>query len=133
MTHEEMVQHLTDRINELEQENKELIKDELVVKPTCQKAVETFGKVHAMIVAMEEMAELIQAVTKVLRDKADFENVAEEIADVEICMDLLKQVFNNTNKVKRWKQKKILRMAERIARGDANELCKDLCGDRRSC
>ena len=117
MTNDDMVQQLVDRINELEAENKDLLKDELVVKPTCQKAVETFGKVYEMIVAIEEMAELIQAVTKVLRDKADFENVAEETADVEISMELLKSAFNNTKKVKKWKHKKILRLAERIARG----------------
>ena len=76
-----------------------------------------FGKVYEMNVAIEEMGELIQALTKVIRGKPDFDNVAEEIADVEIAMEELKYAFNNANQVKEWKHRKILRLSEKIIRG----------------
>lgn len=115
--HKDIVNTLTLRINELEKENAELLREKMVIEPTCQRAVETFGKVYEMVVAIEEMAELIQAITKVIRDKPDFENVAEEIADVDIAMGNLRCAFNNADKVKEWKNKKVLRLAERTMRG----------------
>lgn len=115
--HQSIVEQLLLRIEELEEQNAELLREKIVIDPACQKAVETFGKVYEMTVAIEEMAELTQAVTKVIRDKPNFDNVAEEIADVEISMGLLKAAFNNADKVKEWKNKKILRLTERIMRG----------------
>lgn len=117
MMSEEMVQHLVDRINELENENSELLKNELVVKPTCQKAVETFGKNNRMIVAIEEMSELTKALTKTLRDRMDFDNLTEEIADVCIVLQELIISFNCEHSVKRWKAKKIKDLAAKIQRG----------------
>lgn len=84
---------------------------------TIKKAVETFGKVHAMVVAIEEMAELMQALTKVLRGKPNFENVDEETADVGISMKMLKIIFNNHKRVAVWNRRKIHRLRRRIANG----------------
>ena len=117
LTNEEMINRLTERINELEEENTEMLREKHVIIPTCRKAVDTFGKVYEMTVAIEEMGELIQALTKVIRGKPDFDNVAEEIADVEIAMEELKYAFNNANQVREWKHRKILRLSEKIIRG----------------
>lgn len=115
--HNDIVNHLTLRIEELEEQNAELLREKIVIEPTCQRAVETFGKVYEMTVAIEEMGELIQALTKVIRGKADFDNVAEEIADVEIALEEMKHAFNNANQVKEWKHNKIIRLSEKIMRG----------------
>ena len=117
LTNEEMINRLTDRINKLEEENAELLIEKCLILPTCEKAVKTFGKVYEMTVAIEEMGELIQALTKVIRGFHDFDNVAEEIADVEICMEMMKHTFNNRDSVKEWKKKKISRLQKRIING----------------
>lgn len=119
MTNEEMVQHLTDRINELEQENRHLIKDDLVVKPTCKKAVDVFGKEHTMLAAIAEMSELTQALTKVMRGKADFDLIDRKIADVEILMECVKFVFHNSRRVLAWKEKKVGVLMDGIKDGTA--------------
>ena len=42
---------------------------------------------------MEECAELIQAISKEKRGKIDRDNMTEEIADVLICIEMLKQMY----------------------------------------
>lgn len=117
MTSDEMVQRLVDRINELEEENKELIKNELVVKPTCKKVVEVFGKQHAMLAAIAEMSDLTQALTKVMRGKADFDLIDQKMADVEILMECLKGVFHNARRVKEDKARKLQELQDALIRG----------------
>ena len=43
---------------------------------------------------MKECAELIQAISKEKRGKIDRDNMTEEIADVLICIEMLKQIYN---------------------------------------
>ena len=57
--------------------------------------IETFGKEAQMVVAIEELAELQQEITKKLRHKkGTVFGLVEEIADVEIMIDQLKVMFN---------------------------------------
>lgn len=44
-------------------------------------------------VCMEEMAELIQQISKKLRGKGDRYHLTEEIADVYICLDMLRKMY----------------------------------------
>ena len=44
-------------------------------------------------VCMEEMAELIQQISKKLRGKGDRDHLTEEIADVYICLDMLRKMY----------------------------------------
>jgi hypothetical protein len=56
--------------------------------------IETFGKEAQMVVAIEELAELQQEITKKLRHKkGTVFGLVEEIADVEIMTDQLKVMF----------------------------------------
>ena len=84
----------------------------------CRKAVETFGVDIQQIVAMEELGELIQAISKIARwecsQSEDLEtlseyidNLAEEIADVEIMLEQLKYIHNCPIEVELWKAKKL--------------------------
>ena len=116
-THVDTVNQLTERIKDLEAENADLLKGKLQMEATCRRAIETFGKQMQMIVAIEELAELIQALTKVLRFKPDFDNVAEETADAEIAIEELKIMFNNRKDVEDWTTKKLVRLEDRIVRG----------------
>ncbi len=84
----------------------------------CRKAVETFGVEIQQIVAMEELGELIQAISKIARweysQSEDLEilleyidNLAEEIADVEIILEQLKQCHGCHIQVNDHKRKKL--------------------------
>lgn len=56
--------------------------------------IEAFGNEAQMIVAVEELAELQQEITKKLRHKKETVfRLVEEIADVEIMTDQLKVMF----------------------------------------
>ena len=61
-------------------------------------SVERFGTRLQSVVCMEECAELIQAVSKRLRGKPDPEdNLAEEMADVYICLGMLRDMYGVTD------------------------------------
>lgn len=61
-------------------------------------SVERFGTRLQSVVCMEECAELIQAVSKRLRGKPDpDDNLAEEMADVYICLGMLRDMYGVTD------------------------------------
>lgn len=82
-----------------------------------------YGKNNQSTVCMEECAELIQAISKAKRGKIDRDNMIEEIADVLICIEMLKQMYMiSDEKINKWIEKKQAREAERI--GDINVCTK---------
>ena len=62
-----------------------------------QRSIEHYGKDVQSTVCMEECAELIQAISKEKRGKSDKDHLSEEIADVIICIEMLKQIYNITD------------------------------------
>lgn len=79
----------------------EIIKDSIVY----------YGKDAQSTVCMEECAELIQAISKEKRGKSDKNHLAEEMADVLISIELLKEIYEvSNNQINNWideKQKRI--------------------------
>lgn len=76
---------------------------------------EHFGKKHQSVVCMEECAELIQCISKELRGKSDVDHMTEEIADVCICIETLKQLYGITDEqIQVWIDFKQKRAKERI-------------------
>lgn len=70
-------------------------------------------------IAMEELAELIQAISKAKRGKLDYENMAEEIADVFIVIDWLREVYSIKNSdIYKWVDHKEKRIVERLNNGE---------------
>lgn len=65
-------------------------KDEEII--VCKKAIDLYGEALQKIVAVEEMGELIQAISKSLR--GDDHNVEEEIADVMIMITQLMMMYD---------------------------------------
>ena len=64
---------------------------------------------------MEECCELVQAISKELRGKSDKEHLAEEMADVLICMEMLKIMYHVTDdELNEWVKKKQFRQLKRI-------------------
>ena len=64
-----------------------------------------------LTISMEECSELIQAVSKAKRGKSNKDNLTEEIADVLICIDWLKEIYqiedSVLNNIKLFKQQRI--------------------------
>lgn len=66
-------------------------------------------------IAMEECAELIQAISKAKRGKLDKDNMAEEIADVFICVDWISKIYEiDEGEVVKWYDMKRKRIVERL-------------------
>lgn len=85
-----------------------------------RESIEKYGKETQSIVCMEECSELIQAVSKRLRGKPDTtDNLAEEMADVTICLYLLKGMYGITDEqLEEWIARKTARQYERMQADD---------------
>ena len=89
--------------------NKRFTKDEEII--ICNKAINSYGNASQKIKAIEEMGELIQAISKSLLDGEN--NVEEEIADVEIMLTQLKIMYS-LNDIENWRNYKLNRLKERV-------------------
>lgn len=85
--------------------------------------IEYYGKASQLGIATEECAELIQAISKMTRakDTKEYEeaksHLIEEIADVIVCIDQLKTIFNISDaKISEVANFKIHRQMERMKR-----------------
>lgn len=88
------------------------------IEKIFKKSIEVYGKEAQSRQAMEECAELVQAINKCLRypNKDDCkDNLVEEIADVEIMLFQLKEMFYiNETEIYEWKEKKAKREKKRL-------------------
>ena len=89
--------------------DKRFTKDEEII--ICNKAINSYGNASQKIKAIEEMGELIQAISKSLLDNEN--NVEEEIADVEIMLTQLKIMYNLSD-IENWRNYKLNRLKERV-------------------
>ncbi len=79
--------------------------------------IEKYGDTQ-IVVAIEELSELSKELTKYLRHQGNFMHIAEEIADVEIMVEQIKQKWNLTANVVVMKHNKKLRMSERYLKDE---------------
>ena len=87
----------------------------MIDKQIIADSIEYYGKKTQSTVCMEECAELIQAISKELRGKSDRMHLAEEIADVLICIEILKQIYGITDGlILDWIKSKQTRMVDRM-------------------
>lgn len=85
-----------------------------------------YGKNNQSTVCMEECAELIQAISKAKRGKIDRDNMIEEIADVLICIEMLKQMYMiSDEKINKWIGRKQEREAERMEKHEQERNSRD--------
>ena len=90
-------------------------------------AINTWGARAQTVKAMEELAELIQALSRRLLSmclnapggNAALENVREEMADVSIMLNQLELIFGDTTEEE---IKKLLRLEARIAEDKAEKV-----------
>jgi hypothetical protein len=77
-----------------------------------------FGRQHQMAVAAEECMELAKELTKAIRGKESDMKIAEEIADVQICIDQLMVMFKiDQAEVDLFKQFKLSRLETFYVKG----------------
>ena len=82
-------------------------------------AIRTFGRIPNIIKAVEELAELQQALCKHMSapdDAMTVENVHEEIADAQIMLGRLMMLFDPTE-VQDWKDRKLEKTARLLGVG----------------
>ena len=82
-------------------------------------SIQHYGKNNQSTICMEECAELIQAISKAKRGKINRDNMIEEIADVLICVEMLKQMYMiSDEKINKQIKKKQAREVERIEKNE---------------
>lgn len=84
-----------------------------------QQAVTVFGQMNQQDVAQEELAELIQEISKWKRGQGDPLRMAEEMADVMICLWQLRQMCGISQKqLRKAIKRKLERLEIKIERGE---------------
>lgn len=74
----------------------------------------TWGAEAQITMVFEEMSELQKELCKRLRGKDNADNIAEEIADVEIMLDQMKLLFNIWPLVQVRRAEKVDRLSARL-------------------
>lgn len=81
-------------------------------------SIRYYGASAQTVVCMEECAELIQAVSKTVRQPEDDEaivHLAEEMADVTICLAMLQEIYGIPDRmVNTWIESKQRRIVDRM-------------------
>ncbi len=85
--------------------------DKIEENKVYQDAIDLFGIVSQKIMVIEEMSELTKELCKELRDRGNVENIADELADVEITLAQIKQIYNIHNMVEEHKDFKLRRLS----------------------
>lgn len=90
----------------------------LEMNKITEKAIAYNGTVFQSMVAMEECAELVQAISKCIRspEEGARENLVEEMADVLICLGQLKSIYQvSDEELREWTECKLERLERRLS------------------
>ena len=83
-------------------------------KLKCSKVIDTYPKEHQQLMLMEELAELIQATSKLIR-YGDIELFLEEYADVTVMMEEMRQMYHiEADEINKRAAKKLFRALEGV-------------------
>lgn len=86
----------------------------ILYEEKLKRSIELNGETKKKVIAMEECSELIQAVSKDIRGEYDHENMLEEMADVYICLEMLKIMNKITDRdIQGYVEYKIARLVNR--------------------
>ena len=88
--------------------------DNSIYQSILYTAINEFGADAQIKMMFEEMSELQHALCKHLRGKNNEDNIAEEIADVQIMLDQMIILFECEQKAKMYYSEKIKRLADNI-------------------
>ena len=87
-----------------------------MINPILRKAIAVYGVENQTIKAIEEMSELTKELAKALLGKADNDHIREEIADVEIMLEQLKDIYDTHEgkNIEVFRNEKITRLCKRF-------------------
>ena len=68
------------------------------IKKLDEREKDPFSGFYNIIIVIEELSELTKELTKALRDKGSIVGIVEELADVSLGIDYIKEVFDITDK-----------------------------------
>lgn len=83
-------------------------------KATYKVALRKWGIDSQVMMAVEEMSELTKEICKLFRGQGTMEALADEIADVTIMLEQLRQIYNISDMVEDHIDMKIHRLQERL-------------------
>lgn len=84
------------------------------IKEFSREMISKYGKMQ-LVVGIEELSELQKELTKDLRGNGNRENIIEEMADVQLILDELKEYYHITqDDIYKVKRRKILRTQKRF-------------------
>ena len=83
-------------------------------KDVFEKALQTYGGEHQQKKLLEEMAELQKEICKHWDGAQNLDKIADEMADVEILLDQMKLLFQNSSLVELRRSFKVDRLYQRI-------------------
>ncbi len=90
-------------------------------KLTLTRALRQYGADAQVLMVMEEMAELQKELCKRARGKENVDDIAQEIADVQIMLDQMILLYHCARAVQDYRALKLLRLDERLREGGAGE------------
>lgn len=87
---------------------------------TCRSIANHYGKEHQVLIAIEEMSELTKELCKYFRRYDRKKEIIEEVADAQIMLEQLIELFSINNEVDRMIDYKLNRQIRRMEqeRGD---------------
>jgi len=84
-----------------------------------EKAIETWGEQAQIDVLGEECSELSAEMSRVMRGRTDEEELAEEIADVEIMIEQMRRMLDEST-IEKAKVQKLKRLRSRLLEAGAD-------------
>lgn len=90
-----------------------------IKEDTVKEAIDFYGANIQATICMEECAELIQCISKEIRGKSNIDHLTEEMADVCICIEALKQIYGiSDEQLQTWINFKQKRIEDRMLKGE---------------
>lgn len=86
-------------------------------RPLLTRAIERFGQEAQERMMFEEMSELQKAICKLSRGKGSVDDIAQEIADVEIMLEQMKILYDCYESAALWKHEKLERLKSLLNEG----------------
>ena len=81
---------------------------------TCRSIANHYGKEHQVLIAIEEMSELTKELCKYFRRYDRKKEIIEEVADAQIMLEQLIELFGINNEVDRMIDYKLNRQIRRM-------------------
>ena len=89
------------------------------IKKLDEREKDPFSGFYNIIIVIEELSELTKELTKALRDKGSVVGIVEELADVSLGINYIKEVFDITDKELEYARSiKIAELKKKLFLGD---------------